>query len=102
MFKLLILTVFQEKQVTCSWSVCSRICNKIPALGDSWSHPGLGEMPKTLILTVFMEINMLSDAISSLGAKETRFEGEEKIVKKRRKLVAVSYTHLTLPTNREV
>ena len=40
-----------------------------------------------LILTVFMEANMLWDVICSLGAKKIRFEGEEKLVGKSRKLV---------------
>ena len=59
-------------------------------MGKSWFHPGLGEMSKMLILTVFMEVNMLWDVIGSLGAKKARYEGEEKLVEKNRKLVEKS------------
>ena len=46
-------------------------------------------MSKMLSLTVFMEVNMLRDVICSLGAKKARFEGEEKIVEKSRKVEQV-------------
>ena len=37
-----------------------------------------------------MEVNMLWDVVCSFGAKKARFEGEEKLVAKRRKLVEKS------------
>ena len=47
-------------------------------------------MPKMLILTVFMEVNVLWDVICSLGAKKVRIEGKEKLVEKSRKLAEKS------------
>ena len=63
---------------------------QFPALVKSWFHPGLGKMSKILILTVFMEVNMLWDVICSFGAKKARFEGEEKLIEKSGKLVEKS------------
>ena len=47
-------------------------------------------MSKMLNLTAFMIANMLWDVICSLGAKKVRFEWEEKLVEKRRKIVEES------------
>ena len=40
MYKMLILTVFQRTQVTCAWSICSRICKNLGNIFQHWENPG--------------------------------------------------------------
>ena len=63
---------------------------KIHSIGKILVHPGLRKMSKILILTDFIELNMLWDVICSFAAKKARFEGEEKIIEKSRKLLEKS------------
>ena len=91
MFKMLILTVFQETQVTCSWSMCSKICKKNSGIGKILYLSRIGGNVQDVDLDCFHGSKYaLRCYLFIWSKKKARFEGEEKLVEKSRNLVEKS------------
>ena len=79
--------------VTCSWSICSKISKslaKIHSIGKILVSFKIGKNVQDVDLDCYHGSKYALRCFLFIGSKKTRFEGEEKLVEKRRKIVEKS------------